>query len=196
VPTEMLTRDEHRRVEERPQPVARSTRPDELRMAARRYAARMRRLKLSAAVWGVWTILITTLWVVHEWDVNGAFELLRPRGRPRPVEPRAVGARGRDRDADRRDHGGEGDFAIGKLLTVQTLISSPPRRKQRTCPTDGCQMSAARRARPTMRLPRVLRSRSSSPRHSSPFHIASAAVSPQRRPPRFRSRSRSRRASR
>ena len=34
----------------------------------------MRRLKLSVAVWGVWTILITTLWVAHEWDVNGGFE--------------------------------------------------------------------------------------------------------------------------
>jgi hypothetical protein len=37
-------------------------------------AARVRRLKLAAAVWGVWTIAITTLWVAHEWGVNGAFE--------------------------------------------------------------------------------------------------------------------------
>jgi hypothetical protein len=87
VPTEMLTRDEHRRVEERPQPVARPTRPDELRMAARRYAARMRRLKLSAAVWGVWAILITTLWVVHEWDVNGAFERFGHEGDPGQWNP-------------------------------------------------------------------------------------------------------------
>jgi hypothetical protein len=35
---------------------------------------RVRRLKLSLAVWGVWTLSITTLWVVHEWDVNGPFE--------------------------------------------------------------------------------------------------------------------------
>ena len=62
VPTETLTRDEHRVVEERPL-VARPTWLDELRMAARRYAARVRRLKLTPAVWGVWTILITTLWV-------------------------------------------------------------------------------------------------------------------------------------
>ena len=71
MPTEMLTRQEHRVVEEPPR-AARPARPDELRVAARRYAARVRRLKLGIAVWGLWTILITTLWVTHEWDVNGA----------------------------------------------------------------------------------------------------------------------------
>jgi hypothetical protein len=86
VPTEMLTRDEHRVLEERPL-VARPTRPDELRVAVGRYAARVRRLKLSAAVWGVWTILITTLWVVHEWDVNGAFERFGHEGDPGQWNP-------------------------------------------------------------------------------------------------------------
>jgi len=86
VPTEMLTRDEHR-VLEQPPAAARPTRPDELRMAARRYAARVRRLKLSAAVWGMWTILITTLWVVHEWDVNGAFERFGHEGDPGQWNP-------------------------------------------------------------------------------------------------------------
>jgi hypothetical protein len=86
VPTEMLTRDEHRVVEE-PRRVARPTRPDELRGAARRDAGRVRRLKLSAAVWGVWTILITTLWVVHEWDVNGAFERFGHEGDPGQWNP-------------------------------------------------------------------------------------------------------------
>jgi hypothetical protein len=73
VPTEMLERDEHRVLEESPHEAS-LTRPDELRMAARRDAARGRRLRQSVAAWGVWTILITTLWVAHEWDVNGAFE--------------------------------------------------------------------------------------------------------------------------
>jgi hypothetical protein len=50
-----------------------TTQPDALRTAARRYAARVRRLKLSVAAWGVWTIGVTTLWVAHEWVVNGAF---------------------------------------------------------------------------------------------------------------------------
>jgi hypothetical protein len=86
VPTEMLTREEHRVVAEPPR-AARPTRPDDLRMAARRYAARVRRLKLSAAVWGVWTILITTLWVAHEWDVNGAFERFGHDGDPGQWNP-------------------------------------------------------------------------------------------------------------
>lgn len=71
MPTEMLTKQEHRILEE---PAPRPTRPDALRMAARRYEERVRRLKLSVAVWGLWTILITTLWAAHEWGVNGAFE--------------------------------------------------------------------------------------------------------------------------
>ena len=72
MPTEMLTRDEHRVLEEPPRAVS-ATPPDELRPASRNYARRVRRFKLSFAVWGLWTILITTLWVAHEWGVNGAF---------------------------------------------------------------------------------------------------------------------------
>jgi hypothetical protein len=86
VPTEILTRDEYRGLEAPPR-AARPTRPDELRIAARRYAARARRLKLSFAVWGAWTILITTLWVTHEWDVNGAFERFGHEGDPGQWNP-------------------------------------------------------------------------------------------------------------
>ena len=86
MPTEMLTRDEHRVLEE-PPGAARTTRPDELHLASRRYAVRVRRLKLSCAVWGVWTILITTLWVAHEWDVNGAFERFGHDGDPGQWNP-------------------------------------------------------------------------------------------------------------
>jgi hypothetical protein len=56
-------------------------------MAARRHAARVRRLKLSVAVWSLWTILITTLWVAHEWDVNGAFERFGHEGDPGQWNP-------------------------------------------------------------------------------------------------------------
>ena len=56
-------------------------------MAARRYAARVRRLKLSVVAWGVWTILVTTLWVAHEWDVNGAFERFGHEGDPGQWNP-------------------------------------------------------------------------------------------------------------
>jgi hypothetical protein len=72
VPTEMLTRDEQRVLVEPPR-AAPPTRKDELRVAEQRYARRVRRLTWSVAVWGAWTILVTTLWVAHEWDVNGAF---------------------------------------------------------------------------------------------------------------------------
>ena len=84
--TEMLIRDEHRVLQE-PARAAHPTLPDELRMAARRYAARVRRLKLSLAVWGAWTILTTTLWVAHEWDVNGAFERFGHEGDPGQWNP-------------------------------------------------------------------------------------------------------------
>ena len=35
---------------------------------------RVRRLKISAAAWAIGTVLITTLWVVNQWQSNGAFE--------------------------------------------------------------------------------------------------------------------------
>ena len=86
MPTEMLTRGEHRALE-KPPPAARLTRPDELGTAVRRYAARVRRLKLSAAVWGLGTISITTLWVAVEWDANGAFERFGHEGDPGQWNP-------------------------------------------------------------------------------------------------------------
>ena len=72
MPTEMLTRDEHL-VMELPRAVP-PIRPDEPRATARRHRARIRRLKVGAATWGIWTISVTTLWVAHQWNANGAFE--------------------------------------------------------------------------------------------------------------------------
>ena len=86
MPTEMLTRGEHRLWEEPPRP-ARPTPPDERRPAERRYAARVRRLKLSVPVWGVWTILVTTLWVAREWDANGALDGFGHEGSPGQWNP-------------------------------------------------------------------------------------------------------------
>lgn len=72
MPTEMLTKSEHRVTPTLPpSPVA--TEDDELREAAR-HGKRVRRFKINAAVWGLGTILLTTLWVVNEWQANGAFE--------------------------------------------------------------------------------------------------------------------------
>jgi hypothetical protein len=86
VPTEMLTRDEHRVLEEPPHAARRSP-PDELRTASQDYALRVRRFKLSFVAWGLWTMLITTLWVAHEWDVNGAFQSFGHEGGPGQWNP-------------------------------------------------------------------------------------------------------------
>ena len=84
MPTEMLTKQEHRASQTSPAVVIEQ---DEPRTAALRYLKRVRRLRLSVAAWGMWTILITTLWVAHEWDVNGAFERFGHEGDPGQWNP-------------------------------------------------------------------------------------------------------------
>jgi hypothetical protein len=86
VPTEMLVKGGEQQVLEEARRAPRPTRPGELRMA-RRYVARVRRLKLSIVALAVWTTLITTLWVAHEWDVNGAFESFGHEGDPGQWNP-------------------------------------------------------------------------------------------------------------
>ncbi len=73
MPTEMLSGDEQSLTAEsrRVTPAARADAPG---VADQRYAERVRRLKWSVAAWGVWTIVVTTLWVTHEWNANGAFQ--------------------------------------------------------------------------------------------------------------------------
>ena len=29
---------------------------------------------MGAAAWGIWTVSVTTLWVAHQWNANGAFQ--------------------------------------------------------------------------------------------------------------------------
>jgi hypothetical protein len=84
----MLTRDE-RQVQEEPRRAPGPIRPDERRMAARRYAQRVRRLKLTVAVWAMWTTqtsrirhsgrsrsasLRLPLWALIDWQDNAGFE--------------------------------------------------------------------------------------------------------------------------
>jgi hypothetical protein len=45
----------------------------ELRAAMQQHVKRVRRLKINLAAWVVGTILLTTLWVVNQWQDNGAF---------------------------------------------------------------------------------------------------------------------------
>jgi len=73
VPTELLTRDEHRASQTLP-PTAVQTEKGELPVSARTQVKRVRRLKLNVAAWVLGTILLTTLWVLNEWQANGALE--------------------------------------------------------------------------------------------------------------------------
>ena len=104
MPTEMLTRDEHRVLKEPPR-AARPTRPDELRdggaaLCGARAPVEAERRRLGRVD-------------DPDHDALGGprvgrerrVRALRPRGRPRPVEPHALGARDRHPDAHRRDHG-------------------------------------------------------------------------------------------
>jgi hypothetical protein len=47
---------------------------DRLRAAVARQAKRVRRLKINVAAWGLGTIVITGLWVLNQWEANGAFQ--------------------------------------------------------------------------------------------------------------------------
>jgi hypothetical protein len=75
----MLTRGEHPAVEAN-SPVVVAIEDDELRAAARRRVQRVHRLKLNVIAWGVGTVVLTTFWVVAEWQANGAFERLGHEG--------------------------------------------------------------------------------------------------------------------
>ena len=73
MPAELLTKDEHRAPETLP-PTAVRAEEDEFRAAARRQVKRVRRLKLNAAAWALGSALITGLWVLEQWQANGAFK--------------------------------------------------------------------------------------------------------------------------
>jgi H+/Cl- antiporter ClcA len=73
VPTEMLTKHEER-VAPAVSPTAAPPEEDELRAAAHLQVKRVRRLKIHVAAWLLGSILITTLWVLDQWQANGAFQ--------------------------------------------------------------------------------------------------------------------------
>jgi hypothetical protein len=68
-------------------PAALPTNDDELRAAARRQVKRVRRLKLNVAAWVLGTILLTALWVLNEWQANGALESFGHEGNPGQWNP-------------------------------------------------------------------------------------------------------------
>src|SRR3989304_9769031 len=79
----MLTKEEHRASLPLPPP----TEEDPFRAAARRHAKRVRRLKINVAAWVLGTILLTTLWVLNEWQANGAFKHFGNEGNPGDWSP-------------------------------------------------------------------------------------------------------------
>ena len=79
MPTELLTKQEHRVSPQPPLAAVPTAAPGDTR--------RVRRLKLNAAAWGAGTILVTTLWVANEWQANGAFERFGHEGDPGEWNP-------------------------------------------------------------------------------------------------------------
>jgi len=76
VPAEMLTKPEQRVSTHHTIPIEDA----DLQPATRRQVKRVRRLKLHVAAWGLGTILLTAAWIVHEWQVNGAFARFAHQG--------------------------------------------------------------------------------------------------------------------
>ena len=85
MPTGMLIRNGHRGTQA-PQPAVPAER-DELRVAVRTRLERVRRLRLHVAAWVVGTIALTTLWVVNQWQANGALERFGHEGEPGQWNP-------------------------------------------------------------------------------------------------------------
>ena len=79
MPTEMPTKkDDEARAPSLPATVP--PEQSELRAAARDYAKRVRRFKISLVAWVLGAILLTALWVFTEWNANGAFERFAHEG--------------------------------------------------------------------------------------------------------------------
>jgi hypothetical protein len=78
VPTETLPRRE---------PTAPPKAQAELAESVRRHGKRVRRLKINVAAWAVGTIVLTTLWVVNQWQASGAFEHFGNSGNPGDWNP-------------------------------------------------------------------------------------------------------------
>ena len=86
MPTEMLTKKEHRAQPPSPAATPR-TEQNELRAAGREYAKRVRRFKINLGAWALGTILLTALWVGVEWSANGTFERFAHEGNPGDWNP-------------------------------------------------------------------------------------------------------------
>jgi hypothetical protein len=64
-----------------------SKQDDELRIWARRHVERVRRLKRNVAVFVLGMVALTSVWVIVEWNDNGAFERFSGENNPGDWEP-------------------------------------------------------------------------------------------------------------
>jgi hypothetical protein len=84
VPTETLSKNGRRT----PEPTRARTMPvDEDREWARKHVERAHRLKLNVAAFVLGLIVLTPLWVLVEWQSNGAFERWSNNGNPGDWDP-------------------------------------------------------------------------------------------------------------
>ena len=83
MPAGMLTKAEQRAATPATAPIE----DTDLRVARQRHAERARRLTLHAAAWSLGTILLTAVWIVHEWQANGAFARIAHEGNPGDWNP-------------------------------------------------------------------------------------------------------------
>jgi hypothetical protein len=85
MPAELVTKQERITPVTPSSPV--SIEQEELRAAALRQVRRVRRLRIHAVAWGVGAVLLTTLWVVSQWQANGALASLGHEGEPGEWNP-------------------------------------------------------------------------------------------------------------
>ena len=84
MPAEMLTKNERTASQIAP---ATSRQDDELRAWARKHVERVQRLKRDVAVYVLGTVALTAVWVLVEWNDNGAFERFSGGNNPGDWEP-------------------------------------------------------------------------------------------------------------
>lgn len=83
MPAELLTKNE-RMAQPIPAPAAEE---DELREWARKHVERVHRLKRDLALYGLGMLVLTSIWMLVEWQDNGAFERFSGGNNPGDWEP-------------------------------------------------------------------------------------------------------------
>ena len=84
MPAEMLTKNEQKASP----PLPSTTAPDdELRKWARQHVERVQRLKLHVAAFVIGMVVLTPVWLLVEWQDNGAFKHWSSNGNPGDWEP-------------------------------------------------------------------------------------------------------------